>query len=483
MLLTLAFRHLVVRPGRALVLLLGYALGVGVMIVLLSVGEAMLDQSRDVSLVGGGEITVLPEGIDIEAMRTGGLAGMFFSIDRARFLTRQLLGGPRWRFTVRAVSPVMERKLLYLERGGRLVAVRAGAEIPSRAEAMGVALDLRAGEWRDSPADSAYVAPTPGQLYHELDHFHLNPTGDSTWAEWQYFNLEAGPGEWWYLTFLLGGQVPAGRWGGQVLVTHHTPDGRVARYRADVPPDRITFDTARADVTVGPASVRQVNGGYTIHISALPASAALGASSDLSVDLQVTPSPNRYFPAVLLREDALLSGYVVPALSATATGRFCVGGRCRIVRDIPAYHDHNWGVWRDVSWDWGSGRGATFNILYGGVHAADSGARGSLFVALVDSLGVRQVFRTPRILYSGSRPVPGAPGLRAPAAFEFVALREADTIRVVTEVDEVQATRRQSGGGATWFLQMRGRFRLRGRVAGEAAADSGTGFFETYVPG
>src|ERR687894_3265004 len=86
MLVTLAFRHLLVRKVRSLFLLLGFALGVGVMIVLLSVGEAMLDQSRDVSLVGGGEVTVLPQGIDVEAMRTGGLGGMVFSIERARFL-------------------------------------------------------------------------------------------------------------------------------------------------------------------------------------------------------------------------------------------------------------------------------------------------------------------------------------------------------------------------------------------------------------
>ena len=67
---TLAFRHLLVKKARSLFLLLGFSIGVGVMIVLLSVGEAMLDQSRDVSLVGGGEVTVLPQGIDIEAMRT-----------------------------------------------------------------------------------------------------------------------------------------------------------------------------------------------------------------------------------------------------------------------------------------------------------------------------------------------------------------------------------------------------------------------------
>jgi ABC-type antimicrobial peptide transport system permease subunit len=92
MITVLAFRHLLVRKLRSLFLLLGFSLGVGVMIVLLSVGQAMLEQSRDVSLVGGGEITVLPEGIDVEAMRTGGPSGMFFGIDRARFLTRQVFG-------------------------------------------------------------------------------------------------------------------------------------------------------------------------------------------------------------------------------------------------------------------------------------------------------------------------------------------------------------------------------------------------------
>ena len=48
MIRTLALRHLMVRKVRAAVLLLGFALGVAVMIVLLSVGEAMLAQSRDV---------------------------------------------------------------------------------------------------------------------------------------------------------------------------------------------------------------------------------------------------------------------------------------------------------------------------------------------------------------------------------------------------------------------------------------------------
>ena len=145
---TLAFRHLLVRKLRSLFLLLGFAIGVGVMIVLLSVGEAMLDQSRDVSLVGGGEVTVLPQGIDVEAMRTGGLGGMYFTIERARFLTRQALGGERLRNVVRTVAPSIEGKLLYLcpARGVCApTAVRAGGEIPSRAAALGAGLDVPRG--------------------------------------------------------------------------------------------------------------------------------------------------------------------------------------------------------------------------------------------------------------------------------------------------------------------------------------------------
>ena len=119
--------------------------------MLLSVGEAMLDQSRDVSLVGGGEVTVLPQGIDVEAMRTGGVSGMFFGIDRARFVTRQLLGGHRQRSRVRAVSPVIEDKLLYLRHGGEVIAARAGGEIPSRAAAVDAGLQIKEGAWSDSP--------------------------------------------------------------------------------------------------------------------------------------------------------------------------------------------------------------------------------------------------------------------------------------------------------------------------------------------
>jgi hypothetical protein len=447
---TLAFRHLWVRKVRSAFLLLGFALGVAVMVVLLSVGEAMLDQSRDVSLVGGGEVTVLPQGIDVEAMRTGGLSGMFFTIERARFLTRQVLGGPRAAGTVRTVAPAIEGKLVYLcpvRPRCEPVAVRAGAEIPSRADAVGAGLRVVAGRWTDSPRDRAYVAPTAQQL--------------------------------WYITYLVGGALsrtpePADRWGGRLLVTHRRPDGRHERFTADYPATQVRLDTTGAHLTLGESTVRQRDGVYHLR------GTAAGPGGPLRLDLTMAPRANRYFPPVELRDDAFLSGYVVPALAADASGRICIGSRCSEVRHSPAYHDHNWGVWRAVTWEWGEGTGRDLSLLYGGVYAPDR-TTSPFFLTLVDSLGVRRVLRFRRIDYTGAQPAEGARGVSAPERFSLVGTWERDTVTLRVRVAHALATDMSAGAFRRTFLQMRGDFTLRGRVGGNALQDEGQGFFETYL--
>jgi len=476
MILTLALRHLWVKKGRSAMLLLGFALGVGVMIVLLSVGEAMLDQSRDAALVGGGEVTVLPLGIDVEAMRTGGASGMFFGIDRARFLTRQLLGGARYAPIVRAVAPAIEGKIVYLGRNGVTLPVRAGGEIPSRASTVGAGLDLLAGNWSDSPADSAWTSPSASHLYDEMDRFHLPQRADSTWGEWDYFNVVTGPGEWWYITLMVGGEVPDGEWGGQVLITRRAPDGRYEQYANQVAPAQIALDTTRADLALGTSSLRQSDGTYHLDAS------ATGVSGDARVQIEIHPLPNRYFPPVELREEPLLSGYVVPGLVAKASGTVCVLDRCRRVDSIPTYHDHNWGVWRGVSWEWGAARGSSLALLYGGIYTPETdSAAAPFFLTVVDSLGVRQILRFRRIAYSGARPAAPTGSATAPGRFEILAGREADSIRLRVVVEDALASSMGVAGIGRRFLQMRGRFTVTGRIGEHFVADSGKGFFETYV--
>jgi len=475
MLLILALRHLFVRKARALLLLFGYAIGAGVMLVLLSVGEAMLIQSRDVALVGGGEVTALPEGIDLEALRTGSLSGLFYGIDRARFVTRQLLGGPRHRGVVAAVSPVIEQKLVYLTHAGRTLTVRAGGEIPSRAAAVGTSIRLIEGHWEDTRGDIAYIDPSPEELYDELDRFHLPEGNDSTWGEWHYFNVVTGPEEWWYLSYIVGGRVGHGEWGGQLLVAHHRADGSLRRYVRAIPQDEVQLDTASADLMLGESSVRQHEGVYRIR----------GTAPGLTFDLEITPAAHQFFPAVEL-EETQRSGYVVPMLRASAAGTFCVDANCRPVRNAAAYHDHNWGVWRGTTWEWGMGRGERLTLLYGGVlrEGRDTASGSSpYFLALFDSLGALQVYRFDQVHRTGARPARGAPGVLSPTALDLVAHRDRDTLRLSIRVLDAQGSSSAAGGFGRWFLQLRGEFAVEGTAGGVRVKDSGRGFFETYVRG
>src|ERR1700719_1582543 len=174
----LALRNMTYRPWRSVLLFFGYGVGVAVMIVLLSVGEAMLSQARNEKLVGGGTITVLPEGLDVEVMKTGGIGGLFFSIDHASFLYRQLFASPRYKDEISAVAPQIEGRLLYVHTAdGREYPVHASGEIPAATVAVSASPQVSDGKWQNDEGDRRWAAPTLAELRHEIDHFNL--PGDS----------------------------------------------------------------------------------------------------------------------------------------------------------------------------------------------------------------------------------------------------------------------------------------------------------------
>ena len=496
MILLLAFRSLLDKPLRTAFLLLGYACGVGVMITLLSIGEALMLQASDERLVGGGELTVLPEGVDIEVLKTGGLGGLFFSIDHSRFVYRQLLAAPRLHSHVAAAAPQSEGKLLYLRLpDGRELPVRAGGEIPSLQHAVGAATPLTAGTWADDDHDRRWYAPSPAELRHEVDRFHLPPTevrGDSTWAEWHYFNvLSADERRWAFISFIIGGAVPDGRWGGQVLVTlHEQGNPRARRFTATLQPTEIDFSTERADLRLGESTVRVLpNGDYAVRARALED----GSRTPVELELTVRPAPRQYFPAASLGGDAVVSGYAVPALRAEADGTLCVAGRCERYRRAQAYHDHNWGVWRGVTWEWGAARAGDYTVLFGRVEPPDSvAAPQPLFVYVTDSLGYLALFRPRDIRYEdGRRAMVGGRSIAVPSRGVMIDVRGGDTLRIELLVDDATATDTRTAeaerGDQTvararrpYFIQMKGRMRLTGRVDGRVLAGEGVGFFETY---
>lgn len=491
MILRLVWRSLRFAPGRTLLMLGGYSLGVGVMVALLSIGDAMVEQSRDRDLVGGGDIAVLPAGIDLETVRTGGVSSLYFGIDLARFFYREVLAGPRLTGAgagdgaVAAVAPWIDDALLYLrlDDGGPAVAASAGGQIPSAAAALGVRPDLRSGAWSDNEADRRWMAPTPNERLTEIDGFHAPPgeaAGDSTWAEWHYFNLLSPDGEsWLYLTYLVGGDLRGGRWGGRVLATLVEAGREEDRvFEREVGPGDVDVVPGRVDVALGRAGeVRLENGGYRL-TAEIPAS---GASADgaLRVDLTIEPARHRYLPAVDISPGGFPSGYAVPVLRGAARGTVCPGAACEDWSGGRAYHDHNWGTWSDVTWDWGQFQLGSWSIVYGGVNrdsvpGAPASTPGSRFLFVVDSLGLAAVLPVRTIEYALDE-------AGAPTRLDLEAGRGEFSVRLRADVGHARATVADPQANATnLFFQMRGPASAEGRLPVGGMSAEGDGFFETW---
>ena len=497
MIALLATRNLTLNPWRTLFLLFGFSVGVATMIVLLSVGEALVDQAKDEKLVGGGSITVLPEGVDVEVLKTGGLGGMFFSIDHARFIYRQLLSAARLGDVVSTTAPQIEGKLVYLHTAsGREIPVRGSGDIPSLDRGVGATPNVVAGAWSDDSLDRRWRSPTDAELRHEIDHFHVPPGAvakDPSWAEWHYFNvISPDHKRWAFVSFILAGEVgsASGRWGGQVLVTLHEQGNPARRFTSSAPAALARFSTDDANVRIGESRVEvMANGDYRVHAIARED----GTAAPLTLDLDVAPAKGAYFPGAAVAT-GIVSGYVVPGLRADANGSLCVDNSCTKYDGVQAYHDHNWGVWRGVSWEWGAARAGQYTFLYGRVEQPDSlGTPQPLFVYVVDSAGFIGVFRPRTIDYVDGRTTRVAGhDVRTPSVATMTDVRGNDTLRITLAIEDASATDTRAAmierGDALsarrlarpFFVQMKGTATIAGRIGKTVLAGSGAGFFETY---
>jgi len=333
------------------------------------------------------------------------------------------------------------------------------------------------------------MAPTPAELRHEIDHFHIPPDSvrnADSWAEWHYFNvLSADRKRWAFISFIVGGDPRTTKWGGSVTITLREEGGRTRKFVSIIPRENVRFSTTDANVTLGESSVTvRPDGDYLMNAVAKEEN----GGAPLRVSLVVTPAPGAYFPGVSLNSDEFVSGYTVPALRASATGEMCVAGTCEKFDGAQSYHDHNWGVWRGVTWDWGAARAGTYTILYGRVIGPGrAGERTPLLVYLVDSLGFRAVFRPSRISYEDNRDiVVDGRTIRVPSRAMFSDAHGSDTLRVELNIEDAIGTdtRRQKERGddatAAIFVQMKGTARISGRVGGSPIGGTGSGFFETY---
>ncbi|MDR7481598.1 MAG: hypothetical protein QN183_00095 [Armatimonadota bacterium] len=477
-------RTLRYRPWRMAVLLGGFGLGVAVMVALLAVGDALLSQARDRDVVAGGDLVLLPAGLDPEVLKVGAVTGMYLAIPNARFLTRQVLLGPRYAAAIAGASPEIVDKLVYVRTDdGRVHTARASGVVPEAARDARSALAVDLEDPAAAVQGGPLLPPWPALLA-RLDRFHQPPVGTAgrAWAEWWYFNFAAADGAYGYVSMI------ADRARRVTVAVEWRRPGRepvrwIERHAGGVLPVEGTA------LVAGPHRVELRDGVYHVRLR----------RQGFAADLRWRPVPFAYVPPLELDTGAVRSGYVVPALRAAVTGRVIVGGAAVAV-DAIGYHDHNWGTWQAVTWEWGIVSTPDVALLAGVVRHPSLPTREmlvSIYALGGARPGVLGVLRAPGPVRERWRDGPRVDGVRVrvPGRLFYRAVNPAgDWLEVQVAVQEVTATSLVAAGvavagadrgvlspGREVFLQMRGRFAVRGIVGGRRLAVTAPGFAETFV--
>ena len=471
--ITLALRALLAHKLRSAVLAGGFGLGVSVIANLLGIGAVMLEQAGAPALAGGGDLVV---------------AGSVGRVTSARFLLGSVLDRPAFADRVTVGVP-NERRTLYLVRDARTVPVAVRGGIPSLERRLGDEETSGVAAWIDAPADRAWTAPDPGDVLRAMDRFHPIPDvphrADS-WAEWLYFNGRQGDARF-YLTLLVGPENEPGRRLAGVRLQLDDGGRRSAwGEAAEVDTEQVLAEAP--DLSIGRSRVRLEDGRYRITLDLprmaaavdAPATVPAAAGDRVTGEILLDPDPGRSLPPFTIRgARGWTTGYVVPVMSGTLDGALDVGGRTLSLAGGSGYHDHNWGHWEGVSWQWGQVAGGGFSFVYGRVYppadAADPEHMPGFLLALGPDGPVGYATRVTideRDAAATGEPEHITVRARSRALDLTMTLGVED--RVVSRMD------RASIGNALDFHQMRAAYHVRGRVGDEEVDFTAAGAAETF---
>jgi hypothetical protein len=457
----LALRSLTAHPVRTGVLAVGFGAGVAVMAILLGVAEVVLQQAQSPQLVGGGDVVV--------AMGRETPASL---------LLTGTLQADALRERVRVASPTHTADL-YLSYGNARARVDARGGIPSLERALGDPETADFEGWTDTSADSAWTARSPAAALRYVDRFHPIPDAPAwqgSWAEWLYFNGRSENTRF-YLTFLVGPEVQPGRRAAGVRLQLER-NGRMESFSAS----EVISDDAVAtapNLTIGASSVTLDELTYRIHLAL-----AGPAGSKLTGDLALRATPGRMVPPVeILGARGWRTGYVVPVMSGELEGTLHPPSGADLHLKGTGYHDHNWGFWKGVSWQWGqvqvdTGTPRALSLLYGRVFPPSDAADPERIPGLLGVLGPDGplAFATDVQITETNGPD------GRPRAIEIRAEGTAIDVTVRFDVASAVTTRMATGPltNGLDFYQMQGRYTVRGRAGSRTLNFTAPGAAETF---
>jgi hypothetical protein len=458
--LTLALRSLLARPIRSAVLAAGFGLGVAVMAALLGIGGVILEQARTPALVGGGDVIV------------GSATGR---IGSARFVMSNVLGGGALGDRVKVASPSLRTNLYLIDDTGATAIVPRGG-IPSRERALGDRETSGVASWVDTSADREWLSTSHEEILRTMDRFHKIPdvpARASSWNEWLYFNGQTGSTRF-YLTFFAGPRLTSGK---RMLTVRLQLDrgGEMASYShaSEVTDDELA---SAPDISVGPNSVRLVGSEYRIRIDLAAESGGPRASGDIIV----RAVPGQSLPPFTLRgATGWLMGYVVPVMAGELGGAIAIGRDTIDLTGGAGYHDHNWGFWEGVRWEWGQVKGDGLSFVYGRVYPPADAADSARLPGFLVALGPEGP-----IGYATDVSIDQLDAASSAAPRRIVVIGRSDSLALTFDiaVDHVTTTGMGMGsfGGGMNFLQMRGEYRVSGSVGERAINFTTPGSAETF---
>ncbi len=453
----LAVRSLTAHPVRSAVLAAGFGVGVAVMAILLGVAEIVLEQSRAPALVGGGDVLI----------RLG-----------PQVPGRLVLSGPlqtdALRSRIRTASP-SHISTLYLMHRGKVTPVAARGGIPSLERALGDAETATIGDWRDSPEDLAWTQDTPEKVLRHIDRFHPIPAApdwSGSWAEWLYFNGRAADARF-YLTFLVGPATADGRRMAGVRLQLDR-NGRVETFTESQP---ITDAEAlqAPDLTIGASFVRLEGMRYHVHLD-LPGEDGRRLRGDLTIEA----SAGRLVPPLELSgARGWRTGYVVPVMSGRLDGALDVDGEQISFAGGSGYHDHNWGFWQGVSWQWGRVQQGDLSVLYGRVFPPPEAADPERVPRYVGVLGPDGL-----LAYATNVTITETNDERGQPRTVLVSASGRDLdVELRFDVESAVTTRAAGSGllaSGMDFLQLRGNYAVTGHAGGRTLKFTAPGSAETF---
>jgi len=169
-------------------------------------------------------------------------------------------------------------------------------------------------------------------------------------------------------------------------------------------------------------------------------------------------------------------------LSGSVHGTLLVDGNPLVLDGATGYHDHNWGFWSGVRWQWGQVADGGLSIVWGRLFAPSSVAdpdRVPGVLAVLGPDGPIAFSTNVSIDESGDGDQPREITVHATG-------RSIDVTATFTAVERVRSRLSMLGIGdgptPMDFLQLGGEYRVAGRAGGRTLAFTARGAAETFRP-